>query len=40
MDPLGILVLFIFLILVAAAAIVPGVQRKRAEKQESDSGEA
>ncbi len=32
MDPIAILVLLIFLILVLVAAIVPSQQRKRAEK--------
>jgi len=34
MDPIGILVLVIFLVLVAVAAIVPSVQRRRAEKKD------
>ncbi len=40
MDPLGLFVLLIVLILWAVATIVPSMQRKRAEKQEADSGEA
>jgi hypothetical protein len=34
MDPIALFVLFIWLILVLVAAIVPGMQRKRAEKAE------
>lgn len=33
MDPIAIVVLVAFLILVAAAAIIPGQQRKRTEKE-------
>lgn len=40
MDPIGILVLVIFLVLVAVAAIVPGVQRRRAEKKGQVEGDS
>ena len=33
MDPLGLFVMGIFIILVAVAAIVPSVQRKREEQK-------
>jgi hypothetical protein len=32
MDPIGLLVMGVFIILVAVAAIVPGIQRKREEQ--------
>jgi type II secretory pathway pseudopilin PulG len=40
MDPIGILVLVIFLILIAVAAIVPSMQRRRAEKKGQAEGDS
>jgi len=39
MDPIGLFVMGIAIILVAVAAIVPSIQRKRGEQQ-SSSGSA
>jgi hypothetical protein len=39
MDPIAIIVLVSFLILVAVAAIVPSMQRNRAEKAETEQAD-